>query len=299
MRLSFLITSGIPSEHFTRVLRADPKREGLLYAGTEAGMYISFDDGQNWKPFQLNLPIVPITDLAIKNDNLIAATQGRSFWLIDDLTPLHQMNESIASKDFHLYKPMDSYRMGGGNGATSKRNGTNHPGGVLVNFHLADTTKSDTISISFHESNGTLIKTFSTYPDKKANESKLEVKPGFNTMNWNMRYNGAKTFDGMILWWASTSGPMAIPGSYKVKMTKNGDEMQQDFSILADPRMEASVADLKAQFDFLLKVRDKLTETHEGIINLRNARKQINEVLAKSDNEELEEMGKSINKEAR
>jgi len=224
----------------------------------------------------MNLPVVPITDLAIKNDNLIAATQGRSFWIIDDLTPIHQMNESIKTKNFHLFKPMDSYRMGGGNGAISKTQGTNHPGGVLINYHLMDTAKTDTITISLHENNGKVIKIFSTHPNKEENEVPLINKPGFNTLNWNLKYNGAKKFDGMILWWATTEGPTAIPGKYKVKMVKNGDEIIEDFKILADPRVESSQADMEAQFNFLLKIRDKLSETHEGIIKLRKAKSQIN-----------------------
>ncbi|MFM7488369.1 MAG: WD40/YVTN/BNR-like repeat-containing protein, partial [Cytophagales bacterium] len=136
------ITDGIDPNHFTRVVRTDLKRQGLLYAGTEFGMYISFDDGTSWKPFQLNLPIVPVTDLTIKNDNLIAATQGRSFWLIDDITPLHQLNETIAISDFHLYKPMPSYRMNGGQGGwrgEPKTEGKNHPGGVMIHYYLKDT----------------------------------------------------------------------------------------------------------------------------------------------------------------
>ncbi len=292
------ITNGIKGEDFTRVLRADPERKGLLYAGTEAGMYVSFDDGASWKPFQMNLPLVPITDLAIKNNNLIAATQGRSFWMIDDLTPLHQLNDEVAGKSHHLFKPMDSYRMGGGNGRESKTAGTNHPGGVLVNYFVKDTAKTDTISISFHESNGDLIKLFSTHPNKDDNEAQLSVSPGFNTMNWNMRYNGAKTFKGMIMWAATTSGPAAIPGAYKVKMTVNGAESIQDFNLLKDPRTNATQADLQAQFSFLMNVRNKLTETHEGIIKIRNAKAQINDVLKKSgDNEELKKLGKDIIKE--
>ncbi|MEP5103593.1 MAG: glycosyl hydrolase, partial [Ekhidna sp.] len=271
------ITSGIPSEHFTRVLRADPNQKGLLYAGTEAGMYVSFNDGASWQPFQMNLPIVPITDLAIKDNNLIAATQGRSFWMIDDLTPLHQLNEANG-KSHYLYKPMDSYRMGGGNGRTSKTAGTNHPGGVIVNYFVKDTASTDTISVSFHEVDGDVIKTYSTHPDKKAKEEKLEVKPGFNSLNWNLRYDGAKTFDGMILWWATTQGPMAAPGDYKVKMSVNGTDIMHDFKLLADPRSESTQADYQAQFDFLIKVRDKLTETHEAIINIRKAKAQINDV---------------------
>lgn len=292
------ITSGIGAEDFTRVLRADPARKGLLYAGTEAGMYVSFDDGASWKPFQMNLPLVPITDLALKNDNLIAATQGRSFWMIDDLTPLHQLNNEVAGKSHHLFKPMDSYRMGGGNGRESKTEGTNHPGGVLVNYFVKDTVKADTISISFHESDGDLIKLFSTHPDKEDNEAELSITPGLNTMNWDMRYNGAKTFKGMIMWAATTRGPAAIPGSYKVKMTVNGAETIQDFDLLKDPRKSASQADLQAQFDFLMNVRNKLTETHEGIINIRKAKVQINDVLKKAgDNEDLNTIGKAIIKD--
>ncbi len=292
------ITSGIASEHFTRVLRADPVRKGLLYAGTEAGMYVSFDDGASWKPFQMNLPIVPITDLALKDNNLIAATQGRSFWIIDDLTPLHQLNNEVAGKRHHLFKPMDSYRMGGGNWAESKTAGTNHPGGVLVNFFVKDTVSTDTIALSFHEADGDLIKRFSTHPNKDDNESKLEVKEGFNTMNWDMRYNGAKTFKGMIMWAATTRGPAAVPGSYTVKMSVNGNESSEDFQLIKDPRSSSSQADLQAQFDFLIKVRDKLTETHEGIINIREAKAQINTVLGKADeNDELKELGKAIIKE--
>jgi len=292
------ITNGIAGEDFTRVLRADPARKGLLYAGTEAGMYVSFDDGASWKPFQMNLPLVPITDLTLKNNNLIAATQGRSFWMIDDLTPLHQLNNEVASKSHHLFKPMDSYRMGGGNGRESKTEGTNHPGGVLVNYFVKDTVKTDTISVSFHETDGDLIKLFSTHPNKEDNEAKLSVSQGLNTMNWDMRYNGAKTFKGMIMWAATTRGPVAIPGAYKVKMTVNGVETMQDFNLIKDPRASASQADLKAQFDFLMNVRNKLTETHEGIINIRKAKAQINDVLKKAgDNDELDELGKAIIKD--
>ncbi len=291
------ITSGIDGEHFTRALRADPIKKGLLYAGTEAGMYVSFDDGSSWQSMQMNLPIVPITDLAVKNNNLIAATQGRSFWLIDDLTPLHQLEEA-KGKAHHLFQPMESYRMGGGNGRESKTAGTNHPGGVIVNYFVQDTAKTDTIVLSFHEADGDLIRSFSTYPDKKAKEGTLKVVPGFNTMNWDMKYNGAKTFDGMILWWATTSGPTAIPGSYKVKMSVNGVEQMQDFSIIADPRASSTDADYKAQFDFLMNVRNKLTETHEGIINIRKAKAQINDVLSKvEDNEDLTTYGKDLIKE--
>ena len=289
------ITKGIANNHFTRVVRADPERKGLLYAGTETGMYISFDNGSSWKPFQQNLPIVPITDLAIKDNNLIAATQGRSFWIIDDLTVLHQLNQALEQRAFHLYKPMNAYRMGGGNGQTSKTEGTNHPGGVLVHYFVEDTAQSDTIRISFKEMNGELIKTYSTHFDENANESKLNVKPGLNQFSWDMRYQGAKTFPGMILWSAATSGPKAIPGNYQVELIINNEVMQREFEITADPRKSASQADLKAQFDFLIKVRDKLSAANQGVIDIRAIEPQISDLSAKIDTQH-EDIKKLISK---
>ena len=289
------ITKGIANNHFTRVVRADPERKGLLYAGTETGMYLSFDNGSSWKPFQQNLPIVPITDLAIKDNNLIAATQGRSFWIIDDLTVLHQLNPALEQRAFHLYKPMNAYRMGGGNGQTSKTQGTNHPGGVLVHYFVEDTAQSDTIRISFKEMNGELIKTYSTHFDENANESKLNVKPGLNQFSWDMRYQGAKTFPGMILWSAATSGPKAIPGKYQVELIINNEVIQREFEITADPRKSASQADLKAQFDFLIKVRDKLSASNQGVIDIRAIKPQINDLSDKIEGQH-EDIKKLISK---
>ena len=170
-----LIVEGISDEDFTRALRADPKRKGLLYAGTERGMYISFDDGKNWQSFKQNLPIVPITDLTIKDDNLIAATQGRSLWIIDDLTPLHQLNESTLKKEIVLYKPKNAYNLSGGNGRTSRTAGTNHSGGVSVNYYIKKVAEKDVVSISFFDSNDHLIKKYTTKPDKEKKEEKLKV----------------------------------------------------------------------------------------------------------------------------
>ena len=291
------ITNGIPSEHFTRVVRADPKRKGLLYAGTENGMYVSFNDGDKWQPLQMNLPIVPITDLAIKNNNLIAATQGRSFWLIDDLTVLHQMDPAIQKKAVHLFNPMDSYRLGGSGGRTSKTAGTDHPGGVLVHYFVKDTSATDTLRMEFADANQNLIKAFSTHPDKKENESKLDVEPGLNMMNWNMRYNGAKTFPGMVLWSATTRGPVAIPGTYTVKFSGRGLDDSKSFAILKDPRSTTSESDLKKQFDFLLLVRDKLSETNQAVIDIRKVRVQIKDVLDKLDDGDLKDYGKDMLKE--
>ncbi|MCA6432838.1 MAG: glycosyl hydrolase, partial [Cytophagales bacterium] len=296
------ITDGIDPTHFTRVVRADQKRSGLLYAGTEFGMYISFDDGTSWKPFQLNLPIVPINDLTIKNDNLIAATQGRSFWLIDDLTPLHQLNDVISKSDTHLFKPMPSYRMNGGQAGRRgqpKNEGVNHPNGVMIHYFVKDTTKL-VASLEILESSGKLIKKFATKPDKKAKEKEdeLKLKPGMNRQVWNMRYADAEGFDGLIMWAASLTGPKAMPGMYKARLIVNGKAMETEFEILKDPRTSGTLADIKAQFDFSIAVRDKLSETNKAVKKIRTAREQINRVTepmkGKEDMKDVNDMAKSI-----
>ncbi len=202
------------SKHFTRVLRADPNKAGLLYAGTESGMYVSFDDGASWKPLQLNLPIVPITDLTIKEDHLIAATQGRGFWLIDDLTVLQQLNGDKNNADLFLFKPKPTYRIDG-RSRDSKTAGTNMQSGVMTTYYLQDTAATDTVRLVFSEKTGKEIAVFSNHPDKTKKEGKLKVKPGSNQFIWDTHYPDAEEFDGMILWWASLEGPKALPGSIR------------------------------------------------------------------------------------
>ncbi|WP_223032241.1 WD40/YVTN/BNR-like repeat-containing protein [Hanstruepera marina] len=265
------ITNGINPEHFTRVVREDPKQKGLLYAGTETGMYISFDDGKNWQPFQLNLPIVPITDLAIKDNNLIVATQGRSLWIIDDLTVLHQLYGSGSNSNF-LFKPKDTYRMDGAGRSGSRTAGANHPQGVMTYFNLKDYKEDDEVSLTYLDSKGDTIKSFST---KNKKEDKLDVKKGMNQFNWNMMYDGAEKLEGMILWWASLSGPKAVPGNYKVELKINDEVLSKSFTILADPRSESSLEDMKTQFNFITDVNKTMDEAHKTIKKIRKIDKQL------------------------
>ncbi|MFK5958026.1 MAG: glycosyl hydrolase [Lutibacter sp.] len=296
-----LITNGIAGEHFTRALRSDPNRKGLLYVGTEAGMYVSFDDGTNWSSFQLNLPIVPITDLAVKNNNLIAATQGRSFWIIDDLTPLHQLNKELISKDAFLYKPINSYRMGGSK-RTSKTAGQNHSGGVNIHYFVKNVEEKDTISLSIYENSGKHIKTFSTKPDTDQKEEKLKVKKGANQFNWNMQYPDAEKIKGMILWWASLRGPKALPGDYKVKLSKNGISVsEQTFTLLKDPRSSATGEVLEAQFNFIIEIQEKLTEIHKTLKNITKIKGQVKQLKSsitdKEKNKKIIELADKIVKD--
>ncbi|WP_108869411.1 WD40/YVTN/BNR-like repeat-containing protein [Aquimarina aquimarini] len=269
------ITNGIKDEHFTRVVREDPKQKGILYAGTETGMYISFDNGNNWKSFQLNLPIVPITDITIKNNNLIVATQGRSLWIIDDLTVIHQLNNISKNQDHILYKPKDSYRLSGRSNKNSKTEGTNHPAGVMTYFYLKnyDATK-DTISLTyFNTKNDTLI-SFNTKAKEKKNQ--LEVKKGANIFTWDMKGKGAEKPKGMILWWASLDGPKSVPGTYNVSLSINKKEIsKQSFTILADPRAEATIPQMKSQFDFVTDINKTVDKAHKSIKKIRKINTQL------------------------
>ncbi len=268
-----VMTKGIPKDEFVRVVRADPKRKGLLYAGTEKGVWVSFDDGDNWSKLQLNLPTVPIHDLAVKNDNLIAATHGRSFWLIDDLTPLQQLNTELANKDAVLYKPMSSYRMAGTNKRDAMREGENHPNGVLIHYVLKKVDEKTDVRLDILEADGDTIRTYSNKAKDKANQ--LTVKAGGDRFVWDMRYPGYKTFPGMVFYGSPNLGPKAVPGKYNVRLTVNGQSQTQEFEILKDPRLATTPAEFQAQFDFLMKVRNKVTEANEGILNIRKIKDDL------------------------
>ncbi len=288
-----LITNGIPENYYTRAIRADKTRDGLLYAGTEWGMYISFDDGKNWQPFQLNLPIVSIRDLHVRDNNLIAATHGRSFWMIDDLTPLHQLSDEVANANFYLYQPKPSYRMAGGDRHDELKEGQNHPNGVLFHYFVNNLNSDDKVSLEIMELDGDIIETFS--------KKKLGAKSGSNRFVWNMRYSGFKTFPGMILYSSPNRGPKAVPGKYKAKLTVNDKSIEQTFEILKDPRIETTQEELQQQFDFLVEVRDRVSEAHQAMLDIRSLRKDLNylnEKLGKREEyKEVLDMTKNIDKE--
>jgi photosystem II stability/assembly factor-like uncharacterized protein len=263
------ITGGIPAEHFTRVVREDDQVQGMLYAGTETGLYISTNDGKSWKSFQMNLPIVPVTDLAVKDNNLIVATQGRSLWIHDDLGLVRDAFSSSLSRKQNtnqLFEPKTAYRMEGSGRAGSLTEGANHPAGVQVHYYLPEVTDKDSISLSFYDSKEKLIKTYATY-DKT---DKLEVKKGANSFNWDTVYDGAEKLPGMILWWADLSGAKAVPGTYKVELIVNGQKQSQPISIISTPTSEASEDDMQAQFDFVSEINATVDKAHKSIKNIRS-----------------------------
>lgn len=276
------ITNGIPAEHFTRVLREDPKKKGLLYAGTETGMYVSFNDGASWSSFQMNLPIVPITDLTIKDDNLIVATQGRSLWIIDDLTVLHQLDESKKNASTVLFKPKDSYRTKGmAANEPSKTSGQNLQNGVITHFLLKNYSEKDTVQLTYTSMAGDTLALYKNHLKKDGSLSgveakKLEVKKGGNTFVWDTRGKGATKLEGMIFWWASFDGAKAVPGDYKVHLNVNGTNSSETFTILPDPRAESSVAEMQQQFDFITDINTTIENAHQSIKKIRDVTKQLN-----------------------
>lgn len=290
------ITNGINNEHFTRALREDPKRKGLLYAGTETGMYVSFNDGQKWEQFQLNLPIVPITDMTIKDNNLIVATQGRSIWILDDLTVLHQLDASKKSANAILYQPKDSYRTKGSAASEpSKTEGQNHPNGVVTHFYVKNKAEKDSISLTYTTMSGDTLASYSTYAKK--DDKKLKVKKGGNTHVWDTRGKGAERLKGMILWWANLSGAKAVPGSYKVHLNVNGEVQSQNFNILPDPRAEVSVADMQKQYDFITDINTTVDKAHQSIKKIRKISEKLDAFTAQyKDDEATKDLVEKANK---
>jgi photosystem II stability/assembly factor-like uncharacterized protein len=303
------ITNGIPDGAFTRVIREDPNKRGLLYAGTETGIYISFDDGANWHSMQFNLPMTPITDLVIqkRDKELVAATQGRAFWIFDDLPALHQMMDAGglgAVSQTKLFKPKESYRMAGGGGfplPPTATIGKNPANGVVVYYSLKARPTTDLV-LEFLDSSGKSINKFTTrlprgggqgpaaaaeQPPAGGGEegffgggapARATTDAGLNRFVWDMRYPDATRFPGMILWAGQTNGPRIVPGTYQVKLTVDGQTMTENFDVKGDPRLTTTAADYAKQLDLSLKIRDKLTETHNSIIQIRDVKKQIDDL---------------------
>ena len=289
------ITSGIPDNAFARVVREDPNRRGLLYAGTETGLHVSFDDGDNWQSLQLNLPVVPITDLVIhkREKDLVAATQGRSFWVLDDTTVLHQMADA-AKADAYLFKPEDSYRMPGGGGFLPRGAtvGQNPPAGAVIYYYLKSKPSSD-VTIEILDASGKSVKKFTSKPDSEAapvqgsdeeglggrgGPTRVPAEAGLNRFVWDLRYPDATRFPRMILWAGETRGPRAAPGTYQVKLTVDGKAMTQSFEVKKDPRIATTQEEFAKQFELLTRIRDKFNETSDAVLQIRDVRNQIDDI---------------------
>jgi photosystem II stability/assembly factor-like uncharacterized protein len=280
--------NGIPANHFVRVIREDPERKGLLYAGTEFGLYVSFDDGRHWQSLQLNLPVTPVTDLAVKEGDLVVATQGRSFWILDDLSPLRQLTGQVAAGGAFLFQPRPVYLLrggsfsGGGEGA-----GQNPPGGAILHYLIpGETDESLTLEILDGEEN--LLRAFSSekeeprapnpwaafMPPGAIPTGKLEKKKGMNRFVWDLRLPDARLVEGTVLW-GQAAGPVVPPGNYTARLSRGEWSQTRTFEVLADPRLEITPGALRERFDLSRKIWQALSETHDAVLRMRDVRDQV------------------------
>lgn len=304
------ITSGLPVDTFVRAVREDPDRKGLLYAGTETGVFVSFDGGGAWQPLQLELPEVPITDLAVRRQDLVAATQGRGFWIFDDLTPLHHVTAELKSAEVHLFVPRAAYLLGGGGSASPPP----IPARTLRMAPCSSTflkeEPSAPIILESLDAAGTVIRTASseesdwdrcaredTEPRNRPPIKVLPNEPGMNRWVWDLRRDGLRCISGMRLF-GGLHGPRVVPGTYRARLTVGDRSMSQSFEVLADPRAEISAEDYAELDRYLLAVSSLFGEMMGAVEGLRRACRQIRdrlELLAgHPDAGEVAEMGEAL-----
>ena len=295
------IVSGIPYGACVRVVREDDKRKGLLYAGTETGLYISYDDGASWTNFQRNLPVTPITDLKVHQNNLIAATQGRSFWVLDELQAIRSF-DALATAKLSLFNIPDVYRVSGysifdSNGEEKSKypitTGANPSTGAVIYYQLPDSVKS--ISIEVKNQAGQLVRSFSNKPKSSnsnnsfRNEPVLDTKKGLNRFVWNLRGQGMPTIDNVYIE-GSYSGRKIVPGTYTVLLKVDGVEQTTALQLHADPRTNSTAAEYAAQDELLAKLEKDVTDIHVAVTRMRGLTKQINDMvkLVENDNSKSE-----------
>lgn len=254
-------TNGIPGDYPVRVVREDPAREGLLYAGTEFGMFISFDNGTNWQPFQQNLPITPVTDIAVHNKDLVVSTQGRAYWILDDLSPLHNWNRNGETQ---LLTPRLTYRTQISN-ARGEFRPDPAPTGALFHYYLP---KADTVEIIINDVKNNEVNRYKN----------IAGKSGINRFGWDLTYPKAKLIPGTFIYLSYSGGPKVIPGEYKVMLKAGGRTYEQMLTVKADPRWKVDMAGLEEQLKVQIKVRDMVTDIHKYIASIRSLREQLNQV---------------------
>ncbi len=269
-------SNGIPPDHFVRVVREDPDRQGLLYAGTEFGVYVSIDDGKHWQPLQLNLPHTPVTDIRVHEKDLVLSTQGRSFWILDDLSPLHQMEIQPMETDVFLFKPRDAYRTQL-SGRSASPGPDPYPSGALFYFLVSSPVGELSAKLEVLDSKGDVVKCWSASSESGTASEKLEIRKGLNRVEWDLNYPGPFTVEDLVtmVMRNPAAGPEAVPGSYTVRLSAGDLEMTEAFDLRADPRWETSVSDLQQTFELAIDIRDMVSEFQNVIKEARSLREQV------------------------
>jgi photosystem II stability/assembly factor-like uncharacterized protein len=282
------IVTGLPEHSWVRVVREDPVRKDLLFAGTETGIFASFDGGTRWQTLQLNLPVVPVTDLQIRDRDLVAATQGRAFWILDDIAPLRELSDQVAVADLHLFKPSPAPRVGGFPGS-SPAAGKNPPNGAVISYSLKEAPKDAVeVTLEILDGAGTVIRTYSSKPESQKEgvpapagrppPPPLAVKAGLNRAVWDFRGEPIATIEGLTPI-GNMSAPRVGPGTYQARLRLGHAVGTQAFEVMADPRTPLSQADFRDQQRLALSLYQRTNEIHRQVAALRDAREQIRQLV--------------------
>jgi len=296
-------SAGIPDDHFVRVIREDPVREGLLFAGTEFGLFVSLDDGATWHPFQGNLPVTPITDLRIHRGDLALSTQGRGFWILDDLAPLREWRPRTADDELHLFSVRDAYRTRGGRLDESGENpmivdplkggwipgyaaGENPPPGAIFTYALdREPAGGEALALEILSEDGSVIRRYTSDPPGRDSvrgpgaspllvedpERALPAEPGVHRFSWDLSHAPVNMVEDAFVW-GYTGGPSAVPGWYRARLSLGSDTVEERFRVRADPRVEVSAEEYRAQFALSTEIRELLGRTQSTLREIRAAR---------------------------
>jgi photosystem II stability/assembly factor-like uncharacterized protein len=279
------ITTGIHEGAYVHAIRADPVRKGLLFAGTETGIYVSFDDGTRWQSLQLNLPNSPVHDMVIHGNDLAVATHGRAFWILDDISPLRQLDESLVNSNSHLFVPGGAIRSRMGH-VRRRRDaiGENPPNGAILYYYLKEEPK-EPIRLEVLDAAGKVIRSYSSVEkkedahsdewDRDEAEEYIPAKAGLNVFAWDLRYQEPVKIPKAVYDSGEPIGPLVLPGAYQVRLTVAGKTISQPLPVSMDPRVKTSADDLQKQFDLLLKMRDRQDAMNKLILALRDLRTQL------------------------
>ena len=280
------IVNGIPDGAYVHVVREDPKRKGLLYAGTETGVFVSFDDGAHWQPLQLNLPVSPIHDLVVKDDDLVVATHGRSFWVLDDLTPIRQLNKQSLTADVILYQPQAPLRLHYPTEFDRRQPvGDNPPPGAIINYYFK-TAPKDEVSLDILDTAGKVVRHLSSkekkegeqppeWPDRVERPKTIPANEGMNRFAWDLRYNDPVQIPGAFYTGEGPKGPLALPGDYQVKLTVGGKSQTAPLHLAIDPRTKDAGPALQKQFTLSMQVNDRISQLHQAVNEIRDLKSQI------------------------
>ncbi|MFO7768630.1 MAG: glycosyl hydrolase [bacterium] len=287
-----LITAGIADGDFVRVVREDPEKEGLLFAGTEQHLYVSFDDGEQWQPLQYNLPVSSMRDIAVKEGDVIVATHGRSFWVLDDISVLRQLADVPGKSRAHLFQPPDAWRVEWGPSPDEDESlGDNPEGSILISYLLG--RDADRVRFEVLDARGTEVASLDS--DRERGGELLGTGAGFHRFAPpRLQYPSFRTFEGMIMWAAGPRPVPAPPGIYTVRMTVDGQTRERSFRLKVDPRSSSSEEDLVAQWELSMEIVERTNDANDAVVVIRDIKEKADTAVETSGSGELARMAADL-----